>query len=170
MNMAEQLPDPLTTPLSQIDVSDARLYEQDAWRPYFERLRAEDPVHYQATSPFGPFWSVTRFEDIVAVDSNHEVFSSEPTIVIGDLLEETPFEMFIAMDPPKHDDQRRAVQPVVAPRNLADMETLIRDRVVEILDNLPVGESFDWVEREVTLVFDSDLPAFPPVLKDHERP
>ena len=147
MNKAEQLPDPLTTPLAQIDVSDARLYEQDAWRPYFERLRAEDPVHYQAQSPFGPFWSVTRFEDIVAVDSNFEVFSSEPTIVIGDLVEDIPIEMFIAMDPPKHDDQRRAVQPVVAPRNLADMETLIRDRVVEILDNLPLGEPFDWVER-----------------------
>ena len=147
MNMAEQLPDPLSTPLSQIDVSDARLYEQDAWRPYFERLRAEEPVHYQAQSPFGPFWSVTRFEDIVAVDSNFEVFSSEPTIVIGDLGEDIPIEMFIAMDPPKHDDQRRAVQPVVAPRNLADMETLIRDRVVEILDNLPLGEPFDWVER-----------------------
>jgi cytochrome P450 len=137
----------LTTPLEQIDVSDARLYEQDAWRPYFERLRKEDPVHYQANSQFGPFWSVTRFEDIVAVDSNHEVFSSEPTIVIGDLTKDLPVEMFIAMDPPKHDVQRRAVQPVVAPRNLADMEKLIRSRVVEILDNLPVGETFDWVER-----------------------
>ena len=147
MNLAQQLPDALATPLDKIDVSDARLYEQDAWRPYFERLRKEDPVHYQANSQFGPFWSVTRFEDIVAVDSNHEVFSSEPTIVIGDLTDELPVEMFIAMDPPKHDVQRRAVQPVVAPRNLADMEQLIRSRVVEILDNLPVGESFDWVER-----------------------
>ena len=104
-------------------------------------------MHYQADSPFGPFWSITRFEDIVAVDSNHQDFSSEPTIVIGDLLDETPFEMFIAMDPPKHDVQRRAVQPVVAPKNLADMETLIRSRVIEILDNLPVGETFDWVDR-----------------------
>lgn len=146
MNMAQQLPDALTTPLDQIDVSDARLYEQDAWRPYFERLRKEDPVHYQANSPFGPFWSVTRFEDILAVDSNHEVFSSEPTIVIGDLTDDLPVEMFIAMDPPKHDVQRRAVQSVVAPRNLADMEELIRSRVVEILDNLPLGETFDWVE------------------------
>ena len=146
MNIAQQLPDPLTTPLDQIDVSDARLYEQDAWRPYFERLRKEDPVHYQANSPFGAFWSVTRFEDILAVDSNHEVFSSEPTIVIGDLTDDLPVEMFIAMDPPKHDVQRRAVQSVVAPRNLADMEDLIRSRVVEILDNLPVGETFDWVE------------------------
>ncbi|MEH6581712.1 MAG: cytochrome P450 [Halioglobus sp.] len=147
MNISDELPNPETTPLDQINVSDARLYEQDAWRPYFERLRKEDPVHYLADSQFGPFWSVTRFEDIVAVDSNHQVFSSEPTIVIGDLLDETPFEMFIAMDPPKHDIQRRAAQPVVAPQNLAGMEGLIRSRVIEILDNLPVGETFDWVEH-----------------------
>ena len=147
MNQAANLPHPLTTPLEQIDVSDPRLYQQDAWRPYFARLREEAPVHYLSDSAFGPFWSVTRFEDIVAVDSNHADFSSEPTIVIGDLIEDIPFEMFIAMDPPKHDVQRRAVQPVVAPQNLADMESLIRSRVIEILDDLPLGETFDWVER-----------------------
>jgi cytochrome P450 len=147
MNIAAQLPDPWSIPLEQIDVSDPRLYQQDAWRPYFERLRNEAPVHYQAESPFGPFWSVTRFEDIVAVDSNHQVFSSEPSIILGDLGDKIPAEMFIAMDPPKHDVQRRAVQPVVAPKNLADMETLIRSRVVTILDNLPVGETFNWVDE-----------------------
>jgi cytochrome P450 len=146
MNQPEQLPDPWTTPLEQIDVSDPRLYEQDAWRPYFERLRQEDPVHYLADSPFGPFWSVTRFEDIVAVDSNHGVFSSEPFIILGDQGDDIPAENFISMDPPKHDVQRRAVQPVVAPQNLAQMESLIRSRVETILDSLPVGESFDWVE------------------------
>ena len=147
MNQAVKLPDAYTTPLDQIDVSDPRLLEQDAWRPYFARLREEAPVHYLADSAFGPFWSITRFEDIVAVDSNHEVFSSEPTIVIGDLEDDLPVEMFIAMDPPKHDVQRRAVQPVVAPQNLADMEELIRSRVAEILDKLPLGETFDWVEH-----------------------
>ncbi len=147
MNQAASIPDAQTVSLEQMDVSDPRLYAQDAWRPYFARLRAEDPVHYQAESPFGPFWSVTRFDDIVAVDSNHEVFSSEPIIVIGDLTEDLPLEMFIAMDPPKHDVQRRAVQPVVAPQNLAQMEALIRSRVVNILDSLPVGETFDWVDR-----------------------
>ena len=147
MNQALDLPDPLTMPLEDIDVSDPRLLEQDAWRPFFERLRREDPVHYQAESPFGPFWSITRFEDIVAVDSNHEAFSSEPTIAIDNVPDDLPVEMFIAMDPPKHDVQRRAVQPVVAPQNLAVMEGLIRGRVKEILDGLPVGETFDWVER-----------------------
>ena len=147
MNQALELPDALTMPLEDIDVSDPRLLEQDAWRPFFERLRREDPVHYQAESPFGPFWSITRFEDIVAVDSNHEAFSSEPTIAIDNVPDDLPVEMFIAMDPPKHDIQRRAVQPVVAPQNLAAMEGLIRDRVREILDGLPVGETFDWVDR-----------------------
>ncbi len=90
MSMTQQLPDAQSTALEQIDVSDPRLYEQDAWRPFFERLRKEQPIHYQANSAFGPFWSVTRFEDIVAVDSNHEVFSSQPTIVIGDLTENRP--------------------------------------------------------------------------------
>ena len=146
MNQPQQLPDPLTAPLEQIDFSDPRLLEQDAWRPYFARLREEDPVHYQAESPFGPFWSITRFDDVVAVDSNYEVFSSEPTIIIGDLTDDMRVEQFIAMDPPKHDVQRRAAQPVVAPQNLAQMEPLIRSRVVEILDNLPVGETFNWVD------------------------
>jgi cytochrome P450 len=147
VNQILDLPDALTMPLEDIDVSDPRLLEQDAWRPFFARLRREDPVHYQANSPFGPYWSITRFEDIVAVDSNHDAFSSEPTIGIDDIPDDLPVEMFIAMDPPKHDIQRRAVQPVVAPQNLAAMEGLIRGRVKEILDSLPVGETFDWVDR-----------------------
>lgn len=147
MNQAANLPHPLTTPLEQIDVSDPRLYQQDAWRPYFARLREEAPVHYLSDSAFGPFWSVTRFEDIVAVDSNHADFSSEPTIVIGDLIEDIPFEMFIAMDPPKHDAERKAVMPAVAPQRLVELEDLIRSRVIEVLDELPVGEEFNWVDK-----------------------
>ncbi len=147
MTETSGLPDAATVPLSEMDVSDPRLLEQDAWRPFFARLRREDPVHYQAASPFGPFWSITRFEDIVAVDTDHEAFSSEPAIFIGDRPADTPLSNFIAMDPPKHDVQRRAVQPVVAPQNLAAMEALIRRRVVAILDSLPLGETFNWVDR-----------------------
>ncbi|MFT4769684.1 MAG: cytochrome P450 [Glaciecola sp.] len=147
MNQAMKLPDPAVVALEDIDVSDSRLYEQDAWRPYFERLRAEDPVHYIADSQFGPFWSITRFKDIVEIDSNFQDFSSEPTIVIGDLTEDLPLGNFISMDPPKHDVQRKAVQGAVAPKNLAEMESLIRARVGEILDRLPAGETFNWVDE-----------------------
>ncbi len=141
------IPDAGTVPIDQLDVSDPRLFQNDSWQPYFARLRREDPVHYLADSPFGPFWSITRFNDIVYVDTHHRIFSSSPTIVIGDLIDELQFDNFIFMDPPKHDVQRAAVQPVVAPANLATLEPVIRQRVAQILDGLPEGESFDWVDK-----------------------
>jgi cytochrome P450 len=146
-NTARMVSDPYSVEVDSLDFSDGRLFETGLWQSYFKRLRSEDPVHYQADSPFGPFWSITRFEDIMYVDKHHELFSSEPAIVIGDMGEEIPLEMFIAMDPPRHDEQRQAVQSVVAPKNLAAMESLIRERVAKILDGLPVGEAFDWVDR-----------------------
>jgi cytochrome P450 len=141
----QPIPDPADVPLTEIDVSNPFMNRQQQWYPYFARLRKEAPVHYQATSPFGSFWSITRYEDIQAVDSNPKVFSAEPYIVLGP--PPLDMEMFIAMDPPKHDAQRKAVQGVVAPRNLNEMEGLIRERVREVLDGLPTGEPFDWVQR-----------------------
>lgn len=145
MNMP--LPDPYAIALADIDVSDPELYRTDSWRPYFARLRKEDPVHWSENDQFGGFWSITRFQDIVTVDKSHELFSSEPAITIGDYGDDLPVRQFIAMDPPLHDIQRKAVQGVVAPRNLADLEALIRSRVGNMLDDLPVGEPFNWVER-----------------------
>jgi len=139
--------DPYQVPLDAIDVSQSALFEQDKFWPYFDRLRKEDPVHYCADSQFGPYWSVTKFNDIVYVDKNHELFSSAPGIVLSDRPEDFETVNFIGMDPPRHDDQRKAVQGVVAPRNLAEMEGLIRQRAGGILDSLPRNETFNWVDR-----------------------
>lgn len=141
------IPDVADVPLSEIDMSNPFMYRQGRWQSYFKRLRDEAPVHFQPKSAFGPFWSITRYEDILHVDKNHHLFSAEPYIVIGAPPEGLDVEMFIAMDPPKHDVQRQAVQGVVAPKNLKEMEQLIRVRVQEVLDNLPVGEPFDWVDK-----------------------
>jgi cytochrome P450 len=140
--------DPYSIPLDQIDPSDPELFETDTLWGYFERLRKEAPVHYCADSPDGPFWSVTKYEDIVYVEKNPELFSSEPTIVIPDPDPDFPLQAgFISMDGPRHDAHRKVVQPVSSPRNLKKLEPLIRERVVEILDGLPDGETFDWVDR-----------------------
>jgi len=138
---------PNDIPLDQIDVSDPDLYEYDTLWGYFERLRNEDPVHFIDSPDFGPFWSVTRFDDIQYVDKHHEIFSSQPTILLGDQPEDFELTNFIQSDPPIHDEQRKAVQDVVAPRNLAELEPIIRERVETILDGLPVGETFNWVDR-----------------------
>ena len=139
-------------PLDKIDVSRPELFRDETWQPWFARLRREDPVHYAADTPNGAFWSVTRHDLIKQVDTNHQVFSSEVGgISILDAPEdmdpEQGIENFIAMDPPRHDQQRKTVSPSVAPSNLAKLEPLIRERVVDILDNLPVGETFNWVDK-----------------------
>ena len=86
-------------------------------------------MHYCPDSLNGPYWSVTKFNDIMAVDTNHQVFSSEPSIVLFDPEEDFPLPMFIAMDPPKHDVQRKTVSPIVAPNHLAHLEPIIRDLI-----------------------------------------
>ncbi len=141
------LPDVTTLSIEEIDASNPFLYRQGKCSAYFKRLRDEAPVHYQKNSPFGPYWSITRFDDILYVDKNHQLFSSEPQIVLGDPPDGLSVEMFIAMDPPRHDKQRRAVQGVVAPQNLREIEGLIRSRTGEVLDSLPLNEPFNWVPK-----------------------
>ena len=142
--------DAYAIPLDKINVGDPELFRTNSFWPYFARLRREDPVHYCADSEFGPYWSVTKYNDIMAVDTNHQVFSSEAGlggITIGNPPEDFRLPMFIAMDPPKHDAQRKVVSPIVAPQNLAKLEGTIRERAAGLLDSMPIGETFDWVDH-----------------------
>ena len=136
-------------PLDQINPVDPEIFRTDTWAPYFERLRAEDPVHWAESGEeeVGGYWSVTKWNDIMAVDTDHDSFSSEPTIVLPDPAEDFTLPMFIAMDPPKHDVQRKTVSPIVAGPNLAKLEPIIRERAGKILDDCPIGEEFDWVDK-----------------------
>ena len=143
----EYVADPYTLPLEDVNPAQGVLFQNDAHWPYFERLRKEDPVHWSAESEFGPYWSVTKYQDIKYVDMNHQIFSSEGGITLADQDEDFTLPMFIAMDPPKHDEQRKVVAPVAGPRNLAALEPEIRQRVCNILDDLPRGEDFNWVKH-----------------------
>jgi cytochrome P450 len=154
-------------PLEAFDVADPRLYQEDVWPPYFARLRREAPVHYCAESAYGPYWSVTRYRDIMHVEVNHEIYSSAAELG-GIQVEDQPKDMdrpsFIRMDPPRHTRQRRVVAPIVATENLANMEGTIRERTGRVLDALPRGETFDWVDRvsiELTTMMLATLFDFP---------
>ena len=141
--------DPWTLPLEDIDMATGVIFKAQKHHEYFKRLRKENPVHYHDKNPdIGPYWSLTRYEDIMRVDGDYETFSSQPSIALFDeLLQEQQAPMFIAMDPPGHDVQRAAVSPAVSPLRLRDLDEMIRDRTVEILEQLPVGEPFNWVEQ-----------------------
>jgi cytochrome P450 len=163
------------TPLEDLDVSNPHLWPSEEMWPVFERMRNEDPLHYTRDGwtspdrtlnddPIGPFWSVTRYDDIMAIDTDHKRFSSEPSIVLPNQAEDFKLPMFIAMDQPKHDVQRKTVAPIVSPMSLAEMSTLIRERTSNLLDTLPVNEEFDWVDTvsiELTTMMLATLFDFP---------
>ncbi|MBK8525961.1 MAG: cytochrome P450 [Rubrivivax sp.] len=154
-------------PLDQLDPATVQYFADGVELPYFERLRRDDPVHHAVSPWAGPYWSITRYQDIMHVDTHPALFSSEwgyGGITLFDPPPEEQLPMFIAMDAPKHDEQRKAVQPIVAPANLATMEALIRERTIKVLDSLPRGETFDWVDKvsiELTTLMLATLFDFP---------
>jgi cytochrome P450 len=137
-------------PLEDIDVSRPELFRSNTIWPYFERLRKEDPVHYCAQSRVGAYWSVTRYKDIMHVETNHKIFSSDLKfggIGIQNVRPDRRHDSFISMDEPRHGAQRKTVAPMFLPQNLEQLTNTIRVRAGEILDQLPRNETFDWVDH-----------------------
>jgi cytochrome P450 len=137
-------------PLEDFDPGHPELFRSDTHWPYFDRLRKEDPVHYTKDSMFGPYWSVTKYNDIMDVETNHAAFSSASSlggITIRDMPSDLRRESFIAMDPPRHSAQRKTVAPMFTPTHLDQLAVSIRARSAECLDNLPKNEVFDWVDQ-----------------------
>ena len=155
-------------PIDAIDPGIPDYFVNDTICHYFARLRRDDPVHHCNSAIWGPYWSVTRFEDIMHVDINHDVFSSDWSnggiTLFNSPAVEDRLQMFIAMDQPEHERQRSAVSPIFAPGNLAKMEGLIRARTCRVLDELPRNETFNWVEHvsiELTTLMLATLFDFP---------
>ncbi len=139
-----------STPLDDLDVGHPELFRNDSFWPYFDRLRKEDPVHYSRDALFGPYWSVTKYNDIMEIETNHAVFSSDSKlggITIRDAPAELRRPMFIAMDQPQHTAQRKTVAPMFTPTHLDELAINIRKRSAECLDSLPRNETFDWVDK-----------------------
>ncbi len=154
-------------PLEKIDVSDPAIYQNDNWHAYFRRLRREDPVHYCADSPYGPYWSITKYDDIMQMELDHQTYSSAAHLG-GITIRDSPYgkEMasFIGMDQPTHTGHRKAVAPIVAPNNLRNLEATIRERTAAVLDSLPRNETFDFVDKvsiELTTMMLATLFDFP---------
>ena len=175
MEMAEigaDVPSADELTIDQINPHNPHLFLEDRWQDHFARLRAEDPVHLSELETSGRFWSVTKYEDVRAVDGDWETYSSAKGITLG-LKEiataeenegQVGIQTFIAMDPPEHTAQRKTVRSVSAPSNLRNIEPMIRERTAELLDSLPEGESFDWVDTvsiELTTLMLATLFDFP---------
>jgi len=149
--LGAEVPDAADLLISQINPHNPHLFAEDRWQGHFERLRHEDPVHFNEIEAAGRYWSITKYHDLKEIEVDWQTFSNSPSIVLGLPMDRLPPEeerivTFIAMDPPEQRDQRRTVTPSVQPRNLQNVEPMIRERTVEVLESLPEGETFDWVD------------------------
>src|SRR5476649_2669827 len=139
-----------STPLKDFHPGKPKLFQDDTLWPWFERLRKEEPVHYCTNAPIEPYWSVTKYNDIMHVDTNQAIFSSDARlggISIRDAPEGYDWPSFIAMDQPRHSAQRKTVSPMFTPTHLDELAILIRERAGKVLDALPRNETFDFVDR-----------------------
>ena len=179
MEMAEvgaSVPAAAEMAIEDINPANPHLFREDRWYDHFARLRAEDPVHFNELETAGRYWSVTKFDDVRTVDGDWKTFSSAHGITLSP--RRTPevdeqlrrLASFISMDPPTHTQQRKTVRSVSAPSNLRNLEPLIRERTVSVLESLPDGETFDWVDTvsiELTTLLLATLFDFP--LEDRRK-
>jgi len=174
MEMAEKgrnAPGAYDVPIEEVNPLNAHLFLEDRWQEHFARLRAEDPVHFNELETSGRYWSITKYDDVRAVDGDWETYSSASGITLGLSAEKMQEEAlpqqltpFIAMDPPTHTEQRKTVRGVSAPSNLRNIEPMIRERTAALLDSLPEDEAFDWVDTvsiELTTLMLATLFDFP---------
>src|SRR6201996_1490692 len=139
-----------STPLEDFHPGAPRLFQDDTLWPWFERLRKEEPGPYCTNSRIEPYWSVVKYNDIMSVDTSHGVFSSDAAIggiTIRDAPPGYDWPSFIAMDQPRHANQRKTVSPMFTPTHLDELAKLIRERATKVLDSLPRNETFNFVER-----------------------
>ncbi|MDH3731431.1 MAG: hypothetical protein OES13_09990 [Acidimicrobiia bacterium] len=161
--------------LEEINPLNPHLFRENRWQDHFARLRREDPVHFNELGSAGRYWSVTKWEDVRAIDGDWKTFSSANGITVGPPVgtarpQTTQLMAFIAMDPPEHTEQRKTVRGISAPSSLRNLEPLIRERTISALDSLPEGETFDWVDTvsiELTTSMLATLFDFP--LKDRRK-
>jgi cytochrome P450 len=140
----------MTRPLNPIDVSQDALYVEDRWREPFAMLRKDMPLSWREESPFGPYWSAVTHDLVSEVELRHDVFSSrwdKGNITIAESVNGQGFPNFIAQDQPIHTAQRRVIAPAFSPSQMLKLDKQVKERTKQLLDDLPIGETFDWVER-----------------------
>ena len=156
---------PAPEAVNPLDVSRAELWRNDVWQEPMRQLRAESPIYYCEDSKFGPYWSVTTYKPIQHIEALPKIFSSSweygGITVAGDGIDhlqegDVPMPMFIAMDPPQHTAQRRTVAPAFGPSEIERMRADTQARTAALIDTLPVGKPFDWVEK-VSIELTTDM-------------
>ena len=133
-------------------LTDPAFFSDHDPHPVWRQLRREDPVHL-TEGLVRPFWSITRYEDIVAVFSDPAVFTSTRGLIVPSSPEMEQFtpemmgagQAMIMTDPPLHGAMRRGFNRLFLPRPIGRYESLGEALVAEILEGVIARGECDFV-------------------------
>lgn len=136
------------------DLKNPDLYVE--YMPYavFAELRRNDPVHWNPETDGAGFWSVLRFEDILSVSRQPELFSSAHENGGHRIFNENEVGLtgagdsaigipFISRDPPTHTQYRKFILPALSPGRLEGIEQRIVERAERLFSAVPLNETID---------------------------
>jgi cytochrome P450 len=124
-------------------LSDPAFYAADPHATY-ERLRAEDPVHWHTE---GEFWALSRHADVVAVSRDPATFCSSKGVLMEDRKRGVMgADSILFLDPPRHQQLRNLVARGFHPRQVNALEPRVRALADRLLDRIEPGQEVDWVE------------------------
>ncbi len=138
--------------LTDLGPDDADITSHDTYVdgvPYatFDRLRAEDPVHWTEEADGSGFWSIVRYDDALAVSREVETFTSAKGIRLEEMDEEETAarRTMMELDPPEHTRYRRLVSKGFTRRTVESYEDSIRALAVEVVERALQNDEFDFV-------------------------
>ncbi|MFT4715099.1 MAG: cytochrome P450 [Paracoccaceae bacterium] len=131
------------------DLSSHDTFAKGAPHNTFARLRRDDPMAWCAYPQGKGFWSVTRNDDILALNKQFTKLSSAHGIRMEDQTAEEVIarRTFQETDPPEHSRSRALMAKAFSKRSMAGYEGMIRDLSIEILDEALENRDVDAVKE-----------------------
>ncbi len=130
------------------DITDPDVYAAGVPLTTFKHLRDSDPVSEQTDPDGGKFWAVTRYDDIIEVSRQPQLFSSAKGIRLEDMKpdELAARRTMMELDPPQHTSYRRMVQAPFSLRETQSCEEGLRLMARAVIDEVRGISEFDFVE------------------------
>ncbi|MGB8362987.1 MAG: cytochrome P450 [Rhizomicrobium sp.] len=119
----------------------------------WEKLRRDDPIRHVERETGESCWAVTRYQDIVSIEANTDVFKNGPKLTMG-VDGQNGLRMIVGMDPPDHTAHRAIANPHFMPRNIEWVNRYAEEIVTEALDRAMErnGEIIDLQDNVANLV------------------
>ena len=144
---------PLIDDAARVFVDSTAYADETRLHAAFAHLRANDPVAWVDMPRYNPFWAITKYDDIMAVERANDIFTNSPRPVLGTAEQDEQHgqmgvSTLVHMDDPEH----RAVRAIGAdwfrPKAMralkARADQLAREHVDKMMN---AGNECDFVQE-----------------------